>query len=344
MILNETTRIPLLYLDFHHHIILVRCKESSLLQKLKDEFHFFVTEEETSSRFVVELNLVRAPEMPSMPAEKILEHAIIYRLGNLKYVDYFGEALIIQDYGLDSVKVYTENPDRLFELAFLTIHSILGQKLDQCGLHRIHAAAVSLHHKNAVIMLPSKGGKSTLLRTLLENPEIKIISDDMPLVDSSGNLHPFPSKIGLNEKPDTGLLSKLEWHEFRRTQYPVKWTSSLAQLKDRIETQPEQNKTLLIAGFRLSHGESILSKVPKWKMIAPMCEHMIIGIGLPQIIEMFLSFSFMDMIKLPLFALKRSVAAIALVKKSDCYFFYLGPDKSYNAQLILDLLYDDQNT
>jgi hypothetical protein len=335
---------PLLYLDFHHHIILVRCNESSVLEKLQHEFHFFIKKAPAKSSFVIELIANKGPEIPPMPARKILEHAIIYRLENLKYVDYFGEALIIQDDILQSLKVYSENTGRLFELAFLSLHSILGEKLDQAGLHRVHAVGISLAQKNALIMLPSKGGKSTLLTSLLENPEVKIISDDMPLVDRRGAVHPFPSKISLNAKPESGLLAKLDWHEFRRAYYSPKWTTSLAQIYERIDMQPQSNRTKLIAGFRLSQGESLLSEVPKWKMVVPLCEHMIVGIGLPQVIEIFLSFALIDFIRLPFYAFKRTTAALALLLKSDCYYLYLGPDKSYNAQLILDLLYDDKNT
>jgi hypothetical protein len=192
-------------------------------------------------------------------------------------------------------------------------------------------------------MLPSKGGKSTLLSNLLQNPEVKIISDDMPLCDKAGRIHPFPAKISLQDKPNEGLLSKIEWREFRRHHFPTKWTASLAQLKDRINSSSKDNKTLLIAGFRLSNGQTLLSEVPKWKMIQPMLEHMVIGIGLPQVIELFLNFQFTDLLKMSYHALIRSICALQLVRKSRCYFFYMGPDKTYNSQLLLDLLYENQN-
>lgn len=333
----------MLYLDFHHHIILVRCNESSLTQKLREEFHFFVSSTAPVPKTIIDLETTPPPPMPSMVAVKILEHAAIYRLGNRQYVDYFGEALMIQDSEENSVKIFSENIDRLYELGFLAIHSILGQKLDQSGLCRIHALAVSLHSTNVIVTLPSKGGKSTLLKTLLENPEIKIISDDMPLCDNSGRIHPFPSKVSLGEIPSEGVLSTLSWHEFRRHHFPPKWTASLSQLKDRLSLLPQENQNLLMAGFRISSGESMLREVPKWKMIMPMMEHMIMGFGLPQIMEMFLKFNLSDIIKLTKHAFIRSVCAFNLVRQARCYYLYLGPDISYNAQIILDLMYDQQN-
>jgi hypothetical protein len=334
----------LLYLDFHHHIILVRCNERSLLQKLEEEFHFFKSKETSHSETVIELLIEDRPVIPSLVATKILETGIVYTLGSTHYVDYFGEAFTIWNKDRNSIQIFSKNTDRLYELAFLSIHSILGQKLDRDGLCRLHAVAVSLKHINAIVMLPSKGGKSTLLQNVINQDDIKIISDDMPLCDSQGRIYPFPSKLSLNEKPLEGSLASLHWHEFKRHHYPTKFTAGLSQLSGKIDHHPENNQNLLIAGFRLSSGQSILEEVPKWKMIKPLMEHMIIGIGLPQIIEMFLSFNSKDLIKLPYHAFKRSICAFNLALKARCFYFYMGPDKIHNAQLLMDLMNEHKNT
>ncbi len=332
-----------LYLNFHDHIIFVSCNEDAVCKKLEEEFHFFVVQEASHVETTIDLNLAPLPEIPPTKAHKIHETCIVYEIGSRRYLDYQGEALTIWDKMEDSVRIFSLNTDRLYELGFLSIHSILGQNLDKKGLCRIHAMAVSLGSANAVVMLPSKGGKSTLLTHLLENPEVKIVSDDMPLIDTSGFVHAFPSKISMTSVPLDGPLSQLKWTEFKRAFYPVKWTAGLSQLENRIERQSFHKKTLLMAGFRLSQGQSILTPVPKWKMITPMLEHMIMGFGLPQILEMFLHFNFLDVFKLGLHACVRAFCAIQLVRKSQCYYLYLGPDKAYNAQLILDQLYEHQS-
>lgn len=334
----------MLNLDFHHHNILVRCNESSLLQKIKDEFHFFATDASLSPATVIDIHLESPPPIPSLLAVKLLENCAVYRLGQRQYVDYFGEALTIWDESSDSVNIHTESKERAYELAFLAIHSLLGQRLDEKGLCRIHALAVSVNNVNGIVMLPSKGGKSTLLQNLIVNPEVKIISDDMPLCNLKGEIFPFPSKISLGEKPVSGVLSELTWHEFVRFHFPAKWTASLSQLKDRLAMNPEHNHNILVAGFRLSNGQSLLTEVPKWKMIGPMCEHMIFGIGLPQVIELFLKFNLTDIWKMLKHAAIRSVCAFNLVRNARCYHFYMGPDKSYNSQLLLDLIYEHQDT
>lgn len=334
----------MLNLEFHHHNILVRSNESSLLEKIKDEFHFFISNESHRDGSVVEIYLEAPEAIPSLVAVKILENCAVYRLGQRQYVDYFGEALTVWDEANDSVKIYTLLTERAYELAFLAIHSLLGQHLDEQGLCRLHALAISIKDVNGIVMLPSKGGKSTLLQNVLVNPEVKIISDDMPLCSLKGEIFPFPSKISLSEKPSSGALAEIAWHEFVRYQYPKKWTASLSQLQNRLSLNPQLHQNILIAGLRLSNGQSILSEVPKWKMILPMCEHMIVGIGLPQVIELFLKFNLTDLWKMIKHALIRSVCAFKLVRKAKCYHFYMGPDTTYNSQLLLDLMYEHQNS
>jgi hypothetical protein len=334
----------LLYLNFHDHIILVRCNESSVLEKLREEFHFFISGPLPLVHTQLSILIEAPPEIPSLVAVKILESCAVYRLGQRQYVDYFGEALIIWDKSENNVTVHGLSKDRAFELSFLVIHSLLGQKLEHSGLCRLHAVAVSINDLNAVIMLPSKGGKSTLLAHLLENPEVKIISDDMPLCDRLGRIYAFPSKISLDEKPLSGFLAGLNWHEFVRHNHPRKWTASLAQLKTRLSDHCENNRSILISGYRLSKGPSILTEVSKWRMLGPMLEHMIIGVGLPQVIELFLSFKFSDIFKMAYHFSQRSICAFGLIRRSRCYHFYLGPDKAYNSQLLMDLMYEHQSS
>lgn len=343
--LNETTRIPLLqlYLNFHNHIILVSSNEEATLKKLQEEFHFFVQNEAASVQTTIELFREVPPELPVMVAVKILETCAVYRIGSRQYIDYSGKALTIWDRLEESIRIYSLEEDRLYELGFLTIHSILGERLDQQGLCRIHALGVSLSKVNSLVMLPYKGGKSTLLSHLLDNPQIKIISNAMPLIDTAGHVHVFPSNISMNLIPEDGILSKLSWTEFKRTQYPPKWMAGLSQLKDRIENESLHQKTLLVAGYRLSQGHSILTRVPKWKMLRPLLEHMIMGIGLPQLTEIFLNFNFTDFIKMFYHAFIRTICALQLLRKSKCFYFYMGPDKSYNAQLLLDQMYELQD-
>jgi hypothetical protein len=332
-----------LYFSFHNHSITVRCIEERVIKKLQTEFDYFSASIPTPSRASVNLHLTPPPAIPPSIAHKILETCLIYKIGERTYIDYHGRALTVWDRAQDHLEIYSLDEDRLYELAFLSIHSLLGQYLERSKLCRIHALGVALGQFNALIMLPSKGGKSTLLGELLKDPEINIISDDMPLIDDKGQVHPFPSKISLDHAPSSGPLSSLEWVPFKRAHYPLKWTAGLSQLKARIATNSPQNRTLLFVGLRLSQGSSLMSSVPKWRILKPLLEHMVIGVGLPQVIEMFLHFNWQDLIKLPLHALVRTYCALRLLGNSQCYYLYLGADRAQSAQLILNELHGKQN-
>ena len=311
-------------------------------EKLRSEFHYFLADA-SYPELTIELTQGALPPTPSLPIEKILETCMIYRMGKRKYVDYFGEALTIVDDETRTISITSASEERLYELAFLTIHSRAGDMLDRAGFSRIHAMAVSYKNVNAVVMLPSKGGKSTLLTHLLENPDITIIAADMPLVDRQGRILPFPSKISMTERPESGELSKLNWNEFMRAHYPPKWTASLSAIPGRLETNPEKNPVLLLNGVRLSHGESLIVPATKAQMIMPLLQHMIVGLGLPQIIEIFLEMRPTDIFKLIRHAVLRTVCAVKLLLNSEHFIFYIGHDKTYNAQLLLRLLSDHES-
>jgi hypothetical protein len=337
--LKINTRVLLLWLNFHHHSILVRCRESFLIEKLREEFHFFVANDRGQADVTVDLVPGPVPALPALVAVKFLETAVVYRDGDRKYVDYFGEALLVHDEARRHVEIHAPDVDRLYEIAFLAVHSLLGQELDSRGFVRLHALAVSRAGRTAVVMLPSKGGKSTLLTQLLDDPDVRIVSDDMPLCDRRGRIHPFPSKISLATPPAAGPLAALNWREFRRHHFPPKFTASLAQLGDRLDRNPQDNETFLVAGFRLAAGEGNLTPVPRWKMIGPVLEHMVVGVGLPQVIELFLGFRARDLVKLIAHAVLRARCAGALVLRSRCYHLYLGPDRPRNARLVRELLH-----
>ncbi len=333
-----------LNLDFHNHTILVKSSVESILQSLKDEFHFFARESVARIDWSLSIKNEVLPPISPVVAHKITETCAIYNLGSKKILDYFSKAQVIWDDLDKTIEIFAQDEDRLYELGFLAIHSLIGQKLDQDGLCRIHALGISVKNKNALVMLPSKGGKSTLLSHLMANSEVNIISDDMPLINMKGEVYPFPTKISLEEIPRTGALSQLKWREFKRTQYPSKFTASLAQFKDRIDINSPHNETSLIAGFRLSSGKSILTPVSRFKMIKPLFEHMIVGVGLPQVIEMFLSFNFTDFIKMAYHASIRFICATKLLFASKCFHFYLGPDLADNAQILLEQLNEHKPT
>jgi hypothetical protein len=69
---------------------------------------------------------------------------------------------------------------------------ISGEQLDAQGLHRFHAVGISYRGLAFLVSMPPNGGKSTLAMSLLDDPEFLLISEDTPLIDLRGRIHPFP--------------------------------------------------------------------------------------------------------------------------------------------------------
>jgi hypothetical protein len=342
IILNEITRFLnlKLYFNFKNYIILVSSNEEKLLKKLESEFYFFKSLDFDEINLEIQLNLNLPPEIPSMVASQIEETCCIYEFAGRQYQDYHGKSLLIKNMDENLIQIFSRDEDEIFELSFLTIHSYLGMALDKKGFSRIHALGFSLFDSKTLVMLPSKGGKSTLLSHLIEDPNVKIISDDMPLISISGDIHSFPSKISLATKPEKGSLSQLNWDIFNRTLYPPKYIASLSQLSERIDISTDCKEQNLVYGLRLSHGKSILTKVSKWKMIMPLFKNMIIGIGLPQIIQHILTYKLLDFFRLFGFALMRSICAVQLLMKSNCYYFYMGHDIEQNVNMLKNISHE----
>jgi len=325
------------FINIKHLSILTITDEDELIKKLASEFHFFTSLDEEYPQFEIQLLKESPPKIPELVAKKILPHALIYYHQGKRYVDYQGKALIVEEGR--SFSIYSLDSEFLFELAFLTIHSLLGDLLQEVGLYRIHALAGTYNKKDFIIMLPSGGGKSTMLTSLIEDPEFQIISDDSPLIDSEGRIHPFPTKISLSEIPQTGKLKDLPWHNFTRALHPPKFVLSLSHFRNQINDNPQDSRPLLILGQRSTFSTPRVLKMNRLSTIKSLLENMVIGVGLPQIIEIFLKFKFIpDFYKMTYAFIKRSSAAYRLFQRSEHYEIILSQNIKANCQQIKDLI------
>lgn len=329
------------FINVKHLSILITCDEDELIKKLISEFHYFNSPQSTYPQFEIHLYLKDPPQIPELTAHKVLNHALIYQEKGNRYIDYQGRALIHQQGKIYSL--YTEDKDFLYELAFLTIHSLLGDLLEKLSLYRIHALAGTYKSRDFILMLPSGGGKSSMLNEFLQDPEFKLISDDSPLIDHLGVIHPFPTKISLNQIPSSGILKDYEWSLFNRSQYSPKHVLSLSHLEDRINPSPKDSAPLLILGQRSSFNEARILEMSTPETLKALLEHMIVGIGLPQVIEIFLSFKFIpDMYKMITSFIKRSSAGLALYRRSNHLKIILSKDIKANCQKIKEFI--DENS
>lgn len=327
-----------LYLNFYGALAVIESENHKILETIEKDFYYFKSRHEipdNKDAFRLKINNYNTPEnlIPEIQTSAQSLSSLSYDLGENRFNDYYGELVSRINFKKNEAVLYSENFNKLHEVSYLIILSRVGKKLDLMGYHKLHAFAVAFGDIAVVCMMPMKGGKSTLLMELLKDPRARMISDDIPLIDRNGNLHPFPIKIGVDkfnneisvENPGENI------YQMHRTQYGTKTLISVKGLKDKIVT-PEQKyrRVILIEAFRINSAHSYLG-VPTWpKTFKGLFKHGIIGIGLPMVMEYFWENGLYDfMIKTTIF-ISRLQSFLMFSLKTTRLRLHLGkrPDKA----------------
>ena len=326
-------------------LAVVQSDWSALLDVLKKDFWSFLEAEQSSGlRKNVEITLYETTQKPNFPeivSSFQTQNAITYDVGHKRYCDYYDQAYTTIDFDTNQAEVYGADFDLIHEITYLMILSRVGKKLDLRGLHKLHALAVSFEDQAFVCMMPSKGGKSTLLTELLKDPRVKMISDDIPLIDSFGCVHTFPLKIGLNDIP-AGLQVENpaeNIYTMKRKLYGLKMLVSTKGLGQRVESNNRVFRHVFLAeAFRYNSETSVIKNSPWLKTFKGLFKHGIIGVGSPIVIEYFWQNGLSDfLIKTRIFIM-RCLAFGALSVRSHKLQIYAGRNPQQTAELIIKQL------
>ena len=212
--------------------------------------------------------------------------------------------------------------------------------MDHRGFHKIHACAFRLDNTDMVVMMPSKGGKSTILMDMLMDPEVQILSDDSPVVSRNGHIQPFPLRLGAEVSNDLikrfPYLQPKDLYSFERLYYSPKYLVDIQKIKNKVASSKAQRQ-ILLTGVRSTNTHAHCLPIGRLKMLRHLLRHMIIGMGLPMIIEHFLRSGFKDHLLNVYILFSRFYSAIVLICRSECYEVYLCSDKMKNRQVLVDL-------
>lgn len=326
------------YFDFYDQKVCVESEWDELLSLLEKDFSIFRVniQEQSVDQKILKIEIVKGlpcdMKIPEMVSRMQTLNSITYQQGPIRYNDYYGKLLSIFDYQREFGQLISMDIDKAHEVAYLLILSRIGKRLDVQGLHKLHAFAISYKNIAFVCMMPTKGGKSTLLMELLKNDGVKMISDDIPLIDDSGRVHPFPIKIGTEHAWNNALNvlnPKENIYQLKREQYGTKTFISLRGLADKVEKPGAIFEKVIIAeGFRFNSDNSEIKYASWIGTFVGLFKHGIIGIGLPMIIEYFWEFGAKDfLVKTKIFlfrlyaffifSIKSKRIKIQLGKRSD---------------------------
>jgi hypothetical protein len=317
--------------------------------RLALDFDFFTgrAEADGEEKYSVTLEHVgRQPspsDLPEASASRVFPDCILFRDGNRLCYDYGSAVLHVTRDGSTSFGQLISNDDELAqELGYLYLQSEIGRFLDAQGLHRVHALGLAFPDgRSALVLLPSGGGKSTLALESLQRGNVRLLSDDTPLVDRFGNVHPYPLRLSF--KPDAKLPDA--WREkavnFARRKYGNKLLVPTSALPAHNLPRPGEKfrPGWLVIGRR--HGkraEPRLEKLSRLRGFGPMVRDLVVGLGIPQVAELVLSEGARSLPGLAPTAASRFAAASAFLARAQPLRFELSRDPVANAKYLLDTL------
>ena len=319
-----------IYFNFYNFRVEIHSQDSSILSLLKKDFSvFYIPNKPISINLECHIHLCPPPfeKIPSQVASMQTNNSICYDNLEYRFCDYYGDALAIDYKDIPKGELFGINKDKIHEISYLYILSKVGKALDLMGLHKLHAFGVEYKDLAIICMMPMKGGKSTLLLEFLKDPDFKMISDDIPLVNVWGDVLAFPIKIGMNHPFEIDDIGKdsINHYKMDRGVYGIKYLLSLEAIPNRVVSLgTSYKKVILINALRQRSSSSSIIKISRLKMFKYLVKHGIIGFGLPMVVEFFWQFGIKDFFIKSYIFVRRLFAFSLLCLKGRNYNLYLG--------------------
>ncbi len=277
----------------------------------------------------------RAPDyapFADLEASFVTPRNVVYSSNGRSAIDYFGSALSVFDRNSRSLVVQGEDLDLVHEAIYHFLLSTIGEHLDAIGLTRLHALGLAGGDGAVAVLLPSGGGKSTLALRALQDPRARLISEDSPLLDRRGRLHPFPLRVGINPHQAAELPAG-DVRRIERMEFHPKLLLDVDSFRDRIEPRPQPLRHLVI-GWR-SLGESPgLTRLPRRAALKTLLREVVVGVGLYQGMEFVLERGLADLGGQMRPALARSAACGAALRRAQVWRLTLGRDSERNWEVL----------
>ncbi len=220
------------------------------------------------------------------------------------------------------------------EVSYLLILSRVGKALDTLGMHRLHAAAFIKDEVLFLALFPSGGGKSTLISSLMEDKSFKLYSDDSPLIDSEGKVHPFAIRIGFERGSVPESLINHPYYLLKRFRYGEKALFSLRDLDWSVGGKYKE--VVLLSGLRGSSAS--FNKNLGLSQLSHVFNEGVIGFGLPILYEYFWEYGHRDFFRKVQIVIARVLTFMKFWFKANKYEVTLTSDFNENKNLIQKLV------
>lgn len=288
----------------------------------------------------IEVTIERGPpgldSFGELPAAFVTPRNVVYQAPERTIIEYFGRAVSVVDRETGDLLVRGDDEGLVHEAAYQFVLSRVGAHVDGMGWTRLHGLGLSGPRGGTVVMLPSGGGKTTLgLRALRENG-IRLISEDTPLVDRRGMLHPFVLRIGINET-DAERLGIEGARRLERMEFTPKLAIEVDSFEDRIERSP-QPMTDLVIGRRTLGSSPGLEEMSRRAALGTLLREGVVGVGVYQGMEFVLQRGMRDTLGKLGVAASRTACCAAALRRARVWSFTVGRDEERNWEALRALL------
>ncbi len=254
---------------------------------------------------------------------------VVYQHGATTIVDYSGRALSVWDRARGRLLVQGTDEHLVAEAVQHFVLSQASEGLEARGLVRLHALGLASDGFAVAVMLPSGGGKSTLALRALADPTVRLLSEDSPLADRAGRLHPFPLRIAVNPSGEGGVTRR----RLERMGLHPKEAVEVASFAHRIATGPLPIGHLVI-GERSLRRDATLVRARPGVALAPLLRETVVGVGLYQGMEFLLRRGARDAFAQARPAAARAVVCGGLLRRAKVWRLELGRDHDSNWEAV----------
>ena len=204
----------------------------------------------------------------------------VYRAGERTIVDHLGHAVSVIDRGDNRMRIQGEDEHLVHDAVYYFLLGRIGEHLDARGTPRLHALGLVGAQGAVALLLPSGGGKSTLAVETLKSDGVSLLSEDSPLLDRNGLLHPFPLRIGVNAG-EAALLPGGGERRIERLWLHPKVALEVDAFAERVSAEPQPLRHIVV-GRRSLGREATLEPIRREAALLPLLRDGVVGVGLYQ--------------------------------------------------------------
>ena len=300
---------------------------AALAERLLFDFGMFHPSNLAGCR--LQLHLGDPPPLPVGLDERFRgPHFVVFERDGQRYVVYPQTGWLSWDARRAELHLYAADPDRGYLQLMLCIQSRLGELLERQGLQRIHGLGLAGYGQGALLLLPPRGGKSTLAwETLRHSQELTLFSEDTPLLDGRGQLHSFPFRLGLRQPVDD-LPCRRQDH---------KWHVDATLFRDRWMGQPAPCRHLILGAWT-TNSRPRLERLWPAQAVPALLRDGLLGYGVPQLIELHWPLSTRDRLTKLGVTATRLGTCLGLLRRCRVWRMWMCPQPGANLAQVQALL------